>query len=797
MEAELRNSGIDVIGAVPWGTHFCQFYKTKQDLIDILVPYFKAGLENNEFCMWVTSEPLVVADARQAMREATRGFDEYLRRGQMEIIPYTEWYLLDGDFDDDRVLDGWVSKLEQALGKGYSGLRLTGNTFWLERNHWRAFTEYEAKINNIIGRYHMMAACTYSLDKCDAAAVIDVVKNHQFALIKQERKWDIIESSLYKQAKEALRQTEGRFRAIYEQSPIGIELYDADGNLVMANQACLDIFGTSEGEVRGFRLFDDPNVSEEVKDRLRRGETVRYELAFDVEKVKQHKLYETSKSGNIHVGVTIAPLDHGGSTQGGYLVQVQDITSRKYTEDALRDREQDLNRAQAVARIGSWRLDIRRNLLLWSGETYRMFGIPEGTPMTYEAFLLSVHTDDRDYVNRKWTAALRGEPYDVEHRIVVNNSVKWVHEKAELEFDSKGQLKGGFGTVQDITERKLSEEQYRTIVRTAMDGFWLADAKGKLLDVNDTYCRLIGYSREELLTMGIAGVEAAEAPHETARHIESVKGKGYDRFETRHRSKDGQIIDVEVSVNFMEDEGGRFFVFIRDITERKKTEQMKDEFIGLVSHELRTPLTVISGSLQTAMSQGVSPEDIHELLRNATEAAASLGVILENMLELSRHQAGRLQLRNEPVSVGGIARKVAEKLKRQGVDHRFVMRIPQKLPEVRADPVRVERVLLNLMENAAKYSPEDSRITVTGRTEDDFVVISVADHGIGISEDDQTRIFERFQRLETSQRRAKGIGLGLVVCKRLVEAQGGWIRVDSKLGRGSTFSFALPAYRMT
>ena len=125
------------------------------------------------------------------------------------------------------------------------------------------------------------------------------------------------------------------------------------------------------------------------------------------------------------------------------------------------------------------------------------------------------------------------------------------------------------------------------------------------------------------------------------------------------------------------------------------------------------------------------------------------------------------------------------------------MRIPQKLPEVRADPVRVERVLLNLMENAAKYSPEDSRITVTGRTEDDFVVISVADHGIGISEDDQTRIFERFQRLETSQRRAKGIGLGLVVCKRLVEAQGGWIRVDSKLGRGSTFSFALPAYRMT
>ena len=112
MEDELRNSGIDVIGSVPWGTHFCQFYKTKQDLIDILVPYFKAGLESNEFCMWVTSEPLMVAEAEEAVRKAVNDFDEYLRQGQIEIIPYNEWYLLEGTFDDDRVLKGWVSKLE-------------------------------------------------------------------------------------------------------------------------------------------------------------------------------------------------------------------------------------------------------------------------------------------------------------------------------------------------------------------------------------------------------------------------------------------------------------------------------------------------------------------------------------------------------------------------------------------------------------------------------------------------------------------------------------------------------------
>jgi len=207
MEDELRNSGINVIGDVPWGTHFCQFYKTKQDLIDILIPYFKAGLESNEFCMWVTSEPLVVAEAEKAMRKAVNDFDEHLRRGQIEILPYNEWYLLGGTFDDDRVLKGWVSKLEQALARGYDGLRLTGNTFWLERNHWQAFTEYEAKVNDVIGKYRMLAICTYCLDKCDGISVIDVVKNHQFALVKQEGQWDIIESSIYKQAKEALLQS--------------------------------------------------------------------------------------------------------------------------------------------------------------------------------------------------------------------------------------------------------------------------------------------------------------------------------------------------------------------------------------------------------------------------------------------------------------------------------------------------------------------------------------------------------------------------------------------------------------
>jgi len=119
----------------------------------------------------------------------------------------------------------------------------------------------------------------------------------------------------------------------------------------------------------------------------------------------------------------------------------------KQRTQELQEAYRDLNRAQTVAHIGSWRLDIGSNRLLWSDEAYRIFGIPEGTPMTYETFLSSVHLDDREYVDQKWAAALRGEPYDIEHRIILDDKVKWVRERAELEFDSKSEVKGGFGTV--------------------------------------------------------------------------------------------------------------------------------------------------------------------------------------------------------------------------------------------------------------------------------------------------------------------------------------------------------------
>jgi len=232
----VRASGIEVIGDVPWGTHFCQFYKTKQDLIDILVPYFKAGLDDNEFCMWITSTPLTAEEARQSLRKVVRNLDDLVQKGQIEILDYSQWYTRSGKFDSDQVLNGWVEKERQALEKGFHGLRLTGNTFWLERNGWKAFTEYEAQVNGVIGQHKMIALCTYSLDKCDASEIIDVLTNHQFALVRREGKWDVFQSSERERIGNLLERSEKKFSVLYSSMMEGVAfhnlVYDSSGKAI-------------------------------------------------------------------------------------------------------------------------------------------------------------------------------------------------------------------------------------------------------------------------------------------------------------------------------------------------------------------------------------------------------------------------------------------------------------------------------------------------------------------------------------------------------------------------------------
>lgn len=248
MNDGLRKSGIEIVGDIPWGTHFCQFYQTQADLIDILVSYFRAGLENNEFCMWVTAHPLTEPEADAAMTKALPDFRRYRERGQIEIIPHTDWYLKEGVFDSRRVLNGWVAKLADASRRGFSGLRLTGNTFWLEKSDWGDFLQYEEEVNSFIGDYRMLALCTYSLDRCGAGEIIDVVNTHQFALAKRDGKWALIESAERRRAEEALRQRTEELESLLDALPAVVWIgHDPQCARITGNRLANELTGLAPG----------------------------------------------------------------------------------------------------------------------------------------------------------------------------------------------------------------------------------------------------------------------------------------------------------------------------------------------------------------------------------------------------------------------------------------------------------------------------------------------------------------------------------------------------------------------
>jgi C4-dicarboxylate-specific signal transduction histidine kinase len=190
---------------MPWGTHFCLFYETPADLLETLISYCKAGLENQEFCLWVVAPPVTEEDARRALKQAVPDFDRYLDDQSIEIVAARDWYFQDGTFDLNRVIGGWTEKLARASARGYAGVRVTGDTAWLEKKDWKDFCEYEDSLNQAVANQRLAVLCTYPLAACGAAEILDVVRTHQFAVTRRRGGWDVIETAGHKQAKAEIK----------------------------------------------------------------------------------------------------------------------------------------------------------------------------------------------------------------------------------------------------------------------------------------------------------------------------------------------------------------------------------------------------------------------------------------------------------------------------------------------------------------------------------------------------------------------------------------------------------------
>jgi PAS domain S-box-containing protein len=340
---------------------------------------------------------------------------------------------------------------------------------------------------------------------------------------------------------------------------------------------------------------------------------------------------------------------------------------------------------------------------------------------------------------------------------------------------------------------KESEERFRTLSETSPIGVGISSEDGVLQYTNPSYELILGYHHGELI-----GKKASDLywnPEERRSWLGKMQETGVVRdIETRLKRKDGSPIWVSITASPMHYRGTQAVMgTIQDITVRKKADELKDEFIGMVSHELKTPLTVIMGALTTATDPRLDPEQTRELLGYAAGYAGIMANMVDNLLELSRQQSDRLVLNTKAVNVGEIVQNVLKNLRNKSEKHNLVNEVPLSLASARADPLRVERILYNLVDNAVKYSPDGGEVIVVARQNGEFLTIGVRDQGPGISSSDQARLFQSFERLgATAQGAIQGTGLGLRVCRILVEAHGGTIWVESEKGKGSTFLFTLP-----
>jgi len=617
----MRESGIKILGRVPWGTHFCQFYQTRKDLLDILVPYFRAGLASNEYCMWICSEPLGVAAARQALGRAVPGLDRKIRAGQIEILAHTDWYLRNGRFSAGRVLRGWVEKLNAARQRGFDGLRLSGNTLWLEEGQWDAFTAYEEAIGGVISRRPMLALCAYSLDRCGAREIIDVLNNHEQALVRRGGRWILVASSVVRQARLDLRASQDRFREVFDSSPIGIELYDAAGRLIDANPACLKIFGVADaGAIRGIRLFNNPNLTPDFVRKIRRGLPCRREVSLDFAKVRRSGPYRTRRTGTVALDIQVTPLRGAGRSVEGYLVQVMDIGDRKAAEQALRaanellekrvaertaelvrtvrqlrreiaerhGREEDLRRQSALLNLARDAIIVRApdfRITFWNDGARKIYGWSDAEALGRAAERL-LKTEFPESLKAVQASLMKAGHWEGElvrtrkdgRRIVVES--RW----AVLPGKSGRRPEAILEISRDVTERRRVEGALRSasaytrgLLEASLDPLVTINSKGKITDVNQATEAATGVPRALLIGTDFTSyfTEPGKARAGYRRVFEKGQVRDYP-LAIRHAS--GSVTDVLYNAVVYRDADGRVdgvFAAARDVTALRNAEKAR------------------------------------------------------------------------------------------------------------------------------------------------------------------------------------------------------------------------------
>ena len=420
----------------------------------------------------------------------------------------------------------------------------------------------------------------------------------------------------------------------------------------------------------------------------------------------------------------------------------------------------------------------------------------------------------------------RGEP--VEHldttRIMKEGHRISVSMTMRLIDTPDGMQNAGVTVYSDISHRKQSEaalraaaEQYAAILTATSDGYLLLASDGAVRDANNTYCRLSGYARDELLALNIRDLAAPELRQLVPEHLAQVRADGFGRFESRHRRKDGTIFDVEISKAFWS-AADQFVVFVRDITANKAAEaelarhrhhleelveartqqlaqanQELESFAYSVSHDLRAPLRAVDGFsliLQEDYGDRLDAEG-QRIVTVIRDGAQRLAQLIDDILAFSR--IGRRDLAHAVAKMDDLVDAALKDLE-VDLQGRDVELIRATLPAVRGDREMLQRVWMNLLQNAIKFTAKTPKavIEVGAREEGVHVIYFVRDNGAGFDMQYADKLFRAFQRLHSSTE-FPGTGIGLAIVKRIVNRHGGRVWAEGRVGEGATFFFALPS----
>jgi len=606
---------------------------------------------------------------------------------------------------------------------------------------------------------------------------------------------------------ELVRQYAENFRSLSASVPVLIGQLDQERRYVFGNRKYREWYGVEVDDLLGKtqpEAFDDGYAlrTHELLQRCYQGEAVHFE--------------EARPNGQI-LGVDYVPQrDHSAGANDevvGVFIIATDITELYNSRLLLQENQERLqsmisNFPGAVYRCEN---NARWTMLYLSAAVEQLTGYAPARFMDDSLSLTDfTHPEDVAPLFEKVQDALeRKAPFHAVYRIRhADRAWRWVEEVGRGVYDAAGALKYIDGFIWDITvaeeARKatlLSEQRLSTLYNQAPVAIILNNfADGHFIECNPEFVRMIGYSAEEILRIRYMDLTPPEYAASDQRELKNLLRTGrYGPYEKQYIHKDGHLIPILLNGVLIETPSGEqhIWAFIQDITERKRIEQMKNEFVSAVSHELRTPLTAISGSLGLIASGmlGALPVDINSMLTIAHKNAQRLTLLINDLLDMEKLLAGKMTFDMRVQPLLPIIEQSLESNNAYADTYgvRLELRSAPSGLLVNIDAQRLQQVLANFISNAVKFSPPNEVVEIQVRRAGERVEIAVVDHGPGVSDEFRARIFQKFAQADSSDSRQRGgTGLGLAISKAFVERMYGRIGFVSELGKGATFFASFP-----